>query len=265
MTASKKDAFTARDAANAWDVAADAWDEFVESGEDYYRGEVHGPALLDACGNVDGLRVLDLGCGQGYFSRELAKRGASVIGVDLSEKQVAYARRHEQQETLGVEYRVLAAERIANEFSAGDFDLVAACMSVHDMPDEAAVLRATAALLTGGQRFVFSVPHPLGDMPYREWERGPGGEKLFLKVDRYFETGPGEVNWNMPRLKYSWKSPMWRRTLGEHSELIADADFLIRRIYEPRPTPEQVERVPDLDDCYRLPYFLIFDCVRPQP
>jgi len=57
---------------------------------------------------------------------------------------------------------------------------------------------------------------------------------------------------------------MWRRTLGEQSELIADAGFLVRRIYEPRPTSTQVERVPDLDDCYRIPYFLIFDCVRPQ-
>ena len=264
MSRPGKKTFTARDAANAWDKAAGAWDEFVESGKDYYRLEVHGPALLDACGDVAGLRVLDLGCGQGYFSRDLARSGASVIGIDLSERQIDNALRHEQQEPLGLEYRVLAAERIADEFSAGDFDLVTACMSVHDMPDQAAVLRATTALLAGGHRFVFSVPHPVDGMAYREWERGPGGEKLFLKVDRYFETGPAVVNWNMPRLDYSWKTPMWRRTLGEQSESIADAGFLIRRIYEPRPTPTQVERVPDLDDCYRIPYFLIFDCVRPQ-
>ena len=38
--------------------------------------------------------------------------------------------------------------------------------------------------------------------------------------------------------------------------MIAEAGFLVRRIHEPRPTQEQVKRIPDLDDCYRLPYFL---------
>ncbi|MFL5358034.1 hypothetical protein [Archangium sp.] len=57
-----------------WDESADAWNHFVESGLDYYRVELHGPALLEACGEVTGLEVLDLGCGQGWFSRQVASR-----------------------------------------------------------------------------------------------------------------------------------------------------------------------------------------------
>ncbi len=53
------------DSQTAWNTAADAWREFVRSGADYYRLEVHGPALLDACAPLDGMRVLDLGCGDG--------------------------------------------------------------------------------------------------------------------------------------------------------------------------------------------------------
>ena len=53
------------DPAAAWDAAATAWDEFVETGLDYWRTEVHGPALLAACGDIHDQRVLDLGCGQG--------------------------------------------------------------------------------------------------------------------------------------------------------------------------------------------------------
>lgn len=75
--------FTDSDAAAAWNEGAGAWDEFIESGADYYRHEVHGPALLALCEPLQGRRVLDLGCGQGYFTRQLAARGAQVVGIDL--------------------------------------------------------------------------------------------------------------------------------------------------------------------------------------
>ena len=77
-------AFTDDDARVAWDEGAPVFDEFVRSGEDYYRLQVHGPALLETCEPVHGSRALDLGCGQGYFSRQLAVRGGHVTGVDIS-------------------------------------------------------------------------------------------------------------------------------------------------------------------------------------
>ena len=55
----KPETFEDTDAKNAWDFAADAWDAFVESGADYYRHEVHGPALLAMCQPVADLDVLD--------------------------------------------------------------------------------------------------------------------------------------------------------------------------------------------------------------
>ena len=90
-------------ARDAWDAAAAAWDEFVESGAGYYRMEVHGPGLLAACGDIAGLAVLDLGCGQGWASRRLAQRGAKVTGVELTENQLVNARRHEKDAPLGID------------------------------------------------------------------------------------------------------------------------------------------------------------------
>jgi SAM-dependent methyltransferase len=69
------------DPAAAWDAAAAAWDAFVETGLDFWRTEVHGPALLAACGDVRDQRVLDLGCGQGWFSRQLGSRAAIAVGL----------------------------------------------------------------------------------------------------------------------------------------------------------------------------------------
>jgi 2-polyprenyl-3-methyl-5-hydroxy-6-metoxy-1,4-benzoquinol methylase len=257
--------FTDAEARAAWNEGAAAWEAFVESGADYYRHAVHGPALLSACGPVEGRDVLDLGCGQGFFSRELARRGARVVGVDLSDALVSCARRHEARQPLGVEYRVMSAAEVDRHWEPGSFDLVTACMALQDMADIGAALRSARAVLRPGGRLVFSVPHPCTDTPYREWERDQAGGKLALKVDRYFESGPAVCHWNMPRLRYRWDTPYWRHTLAEWSALVAEARFLIRRLHEPRPGEEQAQQRPELDDCFRVPFFLIFDLVRPDP
>lgn len=254
--------FSDREARAVWNVAARAWDEFVESGADYYRHEIHGPALLAVCEPVTDLDVLDLGCGQGFFSRQLAKRGARVVAIDLAEQQIAFARRHEEQEPLGVDYHVMPAKEVNQHWQDGSFDLVTACMSLHDMADVGTNLQSAFDVLRPGRRMVFSIPHPCTDTPVREWVLDEAGEKTALKIGRYFESGPAVCHWNMQRLRYHWDTPYWRYTLTEWSALIAEAGFLIRRLHEPRPTIEQVQRNPYISDSYMLPCFLIFDLLK---
>jgi 2-polyprenyl-3-methyl-5-hydroxy-6-metoxy-1,4-benzoquinol methylase len=251
--------FTDTEARDAWNAGAEAWDEFVESGADCYRHELHGPALLSACGPVDGMRVLDLGCGQGYFARQLASRGAVVSACDLSGALVALAARHEQRSPLGIRYACLSAADVGEHWPSGSFDLVTACMSLQDMADVPAALHAASRLLRPGGRLVASVPHPATDPPVREWERDDKGRKLALRLDRYFDTGPALCQWNMSRLRYHWSTPCRRHTLGEWTGLAADAGFVIGRLLEPRPTAAQVVARPELEDCHRMPYFLILD------
>jgi 2-polyprenyl-3-methyl-5-hydroxy-6-metoxy-1,4-benzoquinol methylase len=251
-----------RDARTAWNQGARAWQSFVRSGADYYRTMVHGPALLASCMPVAAQRVLDLGCGEGYFSRELARSGALVVGVDLSESLLEYAQERENEERLAIEYRHLDARDVAKTWDAGSFDLVTACMSLQDMEDVGTVLQACAHIIRAAGRMVFSTPHPCTDTPFRVWERGEGGEKLALKIDRYFDTGPAVMNWNMPRLAYRWKTPYWRRTLEEWTLLTSAAGFMVRHLREPRPSAEQVRERPELEDCSRLPYFLIIDLLK---
>ena len=251
-------AFTDDDARVAWNRGARAWDAFVEEGADYYRLEVHGPALLEACGDVAGRRVLDLGCGQGYFTRSLAAAGAHVVGIDLSDAMIEVARGR-RREGDRIEYHVMSGAGVAERWPAGSFDLVASCMAVQDMADPGAVLRAARQVLTPGGRVVFSVPHPFTELPVRGWITDASGRKLALQVDRYFESGPRMFEWNMARLAYGWATPYTRRTLSEWSALIAEAGLAIRAMHEPRPTADQIAREPRLEDCARVPYFLIFD------
>jgi hypothetical protein len=118
-----------------------------------------------------------------------------------------------------------------------------------DTPDPAGVLAAAARLLRPGSRMVYSTPNPTTDPPYPEWERDRHGRKLALKIDRYFESGPGVMEWNMPRLRYPWRTPGVHTTLSEMTAMIAAAGIRLARIHEPRATPEQVARIPKLEDC----------------
>ena len=221
------ESFIDDESARAWDSGAEAWEEFVESGADYYRTEVHGPALLAVCGDVNGFRMLDVGCGQGWFSRQLALKGAKVTGIDISSQQIANALKHEERSPLGIEYRVGSAGKSSGLWEPGSFDLATGCMSFQDMADVGAAFVAVRKLLVEKGRLVISVLHPGTDTARREWDLDEDGRKLALKIDLYFDTGPRTLDWSMERLKSHWQSPMWRRTLTEWSELIGDAGFVI--------------------------------------
>jgi len=241
----------------SWDRGADAWQEFVRSGADYYRTRVHGPALLRACRVTPGQAVLDAGCGEGYFSRELARRGVHVTGLDLSPRMLEYAREEEDREPLGIDYVEGSAVQLASMFEPGRFDLVTACMAVQDMSEPGRFLDGARTVLKETGSLVFSVPHPLSEMPVRDWERDGAGRKVVLRVDRYFETGPTECHWNMKRLAYPWRTPFWRRTLEEWTAMTSNSGFVVEQLTEPRPSADAVATWPELEDCARMPYFLI--------
>lgn len=246
------------DAREAWNAGADAFVHFVESGADYYRHLVHGPALLAACGDVRAKQALDVGCGHGYFSRLLARAGAAVTGIDVSDKLIERAIEMEAAEPLGISYSHLDAALLAAHFAQESFDLVTGCMSLQDTADPAAVLAGAAGVLRRQGRAVFSLPHPCTDPPVREWKRDGQGRKLALCLDRYFDSGPAVCHWNMSRLSYPWRTPFRRHTLTEWSGMISRAGLVIRGLGEPRPDAALVAARPELEDCSRMPYFLVF-------
>lgn len=254
-----------RDASRtAWNAMADAYDAMAGTRADFYRTDVMGPALLSACGNMQGLAVLDLGCGQGYFSRLLAERGARVTGVDLSDGLIEHAVRREREKPLGIHYLVLDAAAVATRFPPATFDRVVSCIALQDMAHLPSVLGATKTVMRPTGHGVFLVEHPTNVCASRAWDRDDHGRKIALRLSRYFDTGRRVVTWTVPDQvgdRRSFQFPSWARTLEQWSQAFAESGFLIARLYEPRPTTQQVEHVPDLEDCSLMPYFLVFDLI----
>lgn len=252
--------FDAAAARAAWDHAADAYAAGQASGRDYYRYEFFGPAQAALCGDVRGLRLLDVGCGSGYFARAMARRGARVTGVDLSPGMVGHARRREEEEPLGIDYQVGDAAEAIGAFPAASFDAATSCMALQDTPDPAAALRAAYAVLRPGARFVASISHPCTDTPSREWARDGDGRKRALCVDRYFERVRLDYPWR--GWAYDFTTPALHATLADWVTWALGAGFTLRGLHEPRPTADAVRARPELEDAARVPYVLVFDLVR---
>ncbi len=249
-------------ARTCWNDAAEPWDHFVEH-KDVYRHELHGKYLLEACGDVADENVVELGCGQGWFCRRLAERGANVTGIDWSDGAIGYANQHEANNPLGITYHVMDARSADEQLSQASFDLVTGCHSLMDVPEPDRALKAAAKLMKRDGRLVFSICHPGSDTPYREWDRDENGNKIGrpLKINHYFDRLEKVMHWNMQRLIRPFDTVQYRWTIEQWSEMIAAPGLLITRIREPRPTPEQVKHHPDLEDAARLPYSLIFECI----
>lgn len=242
-----------------WDQAAEAYAALQDSGNDYYRYEFFGPAQLEVCGDVAGLEVLDLGCGNGYLSRELASRGARVVGIDLSPEMIRLAEEREAASPLGIRYELMDALVVGERFEAGQFDLVTACMSLQDMPDIPGVIAAANRVLRAGGRFVTCHSHPFSDTPFREWFRDEAGEKRALIVGDYFDATTLEYEWTHERMLYPFRTQATHVTLEQWFEWVTDGGFTVRGLREPRPTDEAVAARGDLHDARLVPYFLILD------
>jgi 2-polyprenyl-3-methyl-5-hydroxy-6-metoxy-1,4-benzoquinol methylase len=245
----------AREALRSWERSADVWDDFEERGLDFSRDVVHGPALLGALGTVRGLRVLDVGCGQGRFTRELARAGASVTAVDWSGGMIRRARAHELRSPLGISYMKRDARTIGSLGRPGTFDRVVGCMSFMDMPGLPRVLRGAHRLLAQDGRLVFSVSHPMNTSAIA-WDRGE------MRIGPYFGERVGVTEWRMRRLSRPFDTIYWHRTFEAWFDLLRRTGFEVDILSEPRPSRAAQRAEPRLRGSARFPFFLVLGCRR---
>jgi len=100
-------------------------------------------------------RVLDVGCGGGILAEAIAKKGAIVKGIDLSEKALKVAELHSLESGVQVSYELIAAEDLAAR-EAGQYDVVTCMEMLEHVPDPSAIVQACATLVKPGGRLFFS-------------------------------------------------------------------------------------------------------------
>ena len=111
---------------------------------------------IDSLCQVKGVQALDVGCGGGILADSMARKGAQVLGIDLSTKALRVAQLHAMEaQTHNVHYREISAEALATE-SPASFDLVTCMEMLEHVPDPASVVRACARMVKPGGWVFFS-------------------------------------------------------------------------------------------------------------
>lgn len=168
----------------SWEKSADWYDRIIgERGSELYR-EVVIPRALDLLQPKRGERVLDLGCGQGVFSRAMSECGALVTGVDASSTLIQKARTY--QSRVPIRYY----DRDAAELGGlGDFDAAAAILCLQNLEHLDKVCSSAVSVLKPGGRMLWVLNHPAFRIPRQSsWGFEDERKLMYRRVDAYSST-----------------------------------------------------------------------------
>jgi len=229
-------------------VALDAYESMAERYAEAVRTKPHNaylerPAIRALVPDIQGARVLDAGCGAGINLQWLLDQGArEVVGVDVSPKMIALARREVQSERVSL--HVAELRQPLDFLAAASFDLVFSSLVVHYIEDQNALFAGFARLLRPGGWFVFSCHHPFNDYQHH--------------TGSYFETRLVTEAWRMGGEPVAVS--FYIRPLSAIAGALAQAGFIIERMTEALPTEDFRRADPQgYARCMEHPSFL---CVR---
>jgi SAM-dependent methyltransferase len=197
------------------------------------------PALRALLPDLDGKRLLDLGCGFGWVARWAMSQGAvSVLGVDLSENMLARAR----AETTDPRVRYLRADLEDIELPQESFEVAYSSLALHYVEDLGRLVGSAFRSLVAAGHFVFSIEHPIYMASMKPgWMATDDGGRTW-PIDHYAIEGARVTDWLAKGVRKQ------HRKLGTTLNTLIDAGFSIRRVEEWSPTPEQVAAQPSLAD-----------------
>ncbi len=199
--------------------------------------------------DLEGKRVLDLGCGFGWHCRYAIEKGAkSVIGVDISEMMINEAKNKSSSEKI--QYICKPIEDI--NFPKNSFDVVISSLTLHYIQSFEDILDNIKSWLVTGGDFVFSVEHPIFTAKgTQDWCYDDKGNRLHWPVDNYFNIEVREAIFLGERvIKY-------HKTLTTYLQGLITAGFEITGVIEPKPEESVNGDKPDYSDELRRPMMLL--------
>jgi ubiquinone/menaquinone biosynthesis C-methylase UbiE len=206
------------------------------------------PALRALLPNLSRLKVLDLGCGFGWFCRWARERGAGhVLGIDVSEKMLARAR----AATADPAITYVRADLEHLDLQAESFDVVYSSLALHYVENLSGLMSQAYRSLVPGGVLVFSVEHPIYTAPSQpNWSLDAAGRKAW-PVEGYLDEGPRSADWLAKGVIKQ------HRTLGTYINMLIAIGFVISHVEEWGPTEEQIAAEPKWANERQRPPFLL--------
>jgi SAM-dependent methyltransferase len=222
--------------------------ESMDPEGDFCKRHLLNPTVLRMLGDVAGQRILDAGCGQGYFSRMLAARGGDVVGVEPALTLYDYCVAKERENPQGVAYyRADLCQTLDVDWQ---FDLVVANMVFMTIPDWRTAMRHCIEALRPGGLFVFSLTHPCFEQARESWLQAG-----HVAVREYASTYEIAGSY----------APDFHRPLGDYLTEVSSLGCRIAQVVEPALAPHLVAEGPEGADVYiHVPPFVIIEAARAE-
>ena len=213
------------------------------------------PILLGMLPELRGKTVLDIGCGMGQHTRQFAEMGAaSVLGIDISERMLAYAREYNSGERIT--YRRLAMEDL--DLLTQRFDLITSSLVFDYAEDFEGIMRSIYRRMKEDARLVFSMSHPMAtcwDGTFDRYTRTETGERLYANIRNYGAEGRRSVRWVVEDYV------VYHRTFSTLLNSLLRAGFIIEECQEAHLSEDMRKKHPDMfGGVVHCPEFVFFRC-----
>lgn len=250
-----------------WEANAPAWIELSRAGFDVCRDLVNTPTFLSLLPPTAGLRCLDLGCGEGHNTRQVADGGGDVVALDISEVFIRAAAAADD----GHGIRYLLGDGAVLPFRGASFDVVTAFMSLMDVADPERSLHEIARVLRPGGTLQFSVLHPVSSSPIRRWVTDAAGRREALAIGGYFDDeAPVEETWTFgaapPEVREQHRPftiAYAHLTVAGWFNAVLGVGLVLDAVAEPHADQATAAEHPDVADTRIAPYFLLVRARKP--
>lgn len=196
----------------SWGNVAGWYDSLLEDSDGSFQSKVIMPNLIRVLDPKKGMIILDVACGQGYFTRAFKSAGAAASGCDISRELIEAAKKHSP---AGIDFHVALAHRLS--FAASDsIDAVTIVLALQNIENMAEVLVEVSRVLKPGGRLIVVLNHPAFRIPDRsswQWDEKLG--KQYRRVDAYLsdakkliDMSPGEIDKNKKEFTVSFHRPL---------------------------------------------------------
>jgi len=210
----------------SWGKVAEWYGEYLEN-PDSYQAQVLLPNLLRVLDLQPTEKVLDLACGQGFFTKEFLKTRARVIGTDISKELIIAARANVPE----AKFFVTPASDLSFARDA-EFDTAVCVLALQNIEDMGAVCKEVSRVLKRGGRFVLVVNHPTFRVLKRSsWGWDKDAEVQYRRIDGYLSGAKIPVNMHPGKSK-KVQTISYHRSLQDFCKALFAAGFAITRMEE---------------------------------
>jgi len=212
----------------SWGQEAE-WYDALLSMDDTYQKEVILPNMIRLMDIQPGCRILDLACGQGYFSKAFAERGAEVLGTDISFQLIEIAK---QKIGPREKYMVLPADKLAGNIGPKTFDKVCIILALQNIENYQETIAEAVRVLKPGGKFYIILNHPSFRIPkMTSWGWDEVLKIQYRRVDSYLSESKAKIEMH-PGSKKASVTYSFHRPLQLYFKALAKNGFFVTRLEE---------------------------------